>query len=262
MFLLKKRYWLTIALLVTLFLVLRAIPASWVIYGVQQAAPGFQVSGVSGSLWNGQASYTQWVDRGHTFPLGELQWGLQGLSLLALHPCINFSTKTPDQSIKGQACYGVLGGAATLKNVDASLPIANVSPYFNVDLEGNVDAYIKQAVWQKSQQLGDTDANLLWQRAALYNGNQWISLGDIQAQANDDGNGGLVSQWNSVDSAQARPPVNLDLNTVVTQLASNKPSLQVSGTIRPGLGADGLQPILQFIGEPLGDGSYRIEINE
>jgi hypothetical protein len=261
MFLLKKRYWLTIALLLTVFLVLRTTPASWVIYGVQQAAPGFQVSNVTGSLWEGGAGYSQWVDRGKTLPLGELKWDLQGLSLLSLSPCVNFSTSAPQQTITGAACYSLLGGSATLKDTDASLPIANISPYFNVDLEGNIDAYIEKAVWLKEQRLGDMLANFLWQRAALYNGNQWISLGDIQANANDDGQGGLVSQWSSVETGQ-KPPVLIDINANVTALSSNSPSFKVTGTINPGPDANGLQSMLQFIGEPLGDGGYRIDINE
>ncbi len=261
MSLLKKRYWVIITLLLTLFLVLRAFPATWVIYGVQQAAPGLQVSGVSGSLWSGQADYSQWVDRGHTLPLGELKWSLQGLSLLTLNPCVNFSTQTNQQAIKGQACYALIGGAAKIEEVDASVPVGKVAPFFSVDLDGNIDAYVKQAIWQ-DQQLGKTDINLLWQRASLYNGNQWIPLGDIQSRISDDGNGGVVSQWNNVESARKPSPVALNLNAGVTALASAKPVLKVTGTVTPGPRATALQQMLQFVGEPTGNGAYRIDVTE
>ena len=261
MFLLKKRYWLSFALLLTIFLVLRAIPASWVIYGVQQAVPGFQVSGVFGSPWRGGASYGQWLNRGQVFPLGKLEWRLQWVSLLKLNPCISFSTQTTGQTIKGDACYGLLSGTARLNDVDVSLPVAKISPYFNVDLEGDIDIYIKEATWHKDQSLGDTDINALWQRASLYNGNQWIALGDIQAIANND-NGGLVAQLSSVQTAQKYPPVDLDLNANITQLTAAQPSFKVKGTVKLGPSASGLEPMLQFIGEPVGSQGYRIDINE
>lgn len=270
MFLFKKRYWLTITLLLTAFLALRTFPATWVIYGIQKAVPGLQASGVSGSLWEGKADYTQWVDRGHTLPLGTLSWRLQGLSLLSLSPCINFSTLTNEQTVKGAACYSLLGGKAILNDVDIVLPVSRVAPFFSVDLSGNVDAYIQKATWHQ-QQLGETELNLLWQRASLFNGNQWLALGNIQGTAKDDGNGGLSSQWNHVeDVQQASPPLELDLDVSVTQLAAAKPRLKVQGSIAPN--AEGsvansathnaLNQMLQFIGEPVGDGSYRIDIQE
>ena len=91
MFLIKKRYWLALTLLLIIFLILRSAPASWIIYGIQQAAPGFKVSAVNGSLWQGQADLAQWVDNGKVLPLGALNWQLNGWSLLTLNPCLHFS---------------------------------------------------------------------------------------------------------------------------------------------------------------------------
>lgn len=266
MFLFKKRYWLTITLLLTAFLALRTFPATWVVYAIQKAAPGLQASGVSGSLWRGAADYSQWVDRGHTLPLGTLSWSLRGLSLLTLNPCIDFSTLTSEQSIKGAACYSLLGGKVVLSDVDITLPVSRVAPFFSVDLSGNVDAYIQKATWHQ-QQLGETELNLLWQRASLFNGNQWLALGNIQGRAKDDGSGGLSSQWNHVEDAQqASPPLELDLSASVTQLTSAKPKLNVQGSIAPNsqgsTASNALNQMLQFIGEPIGDGSYRINIQE
>jgi hypothetical protein len=261
MFLLKKRYWAIFALSLTLMLVINAVPANWVIYTIQQSAPGFQVAEVSGSLWRGRAAYSQWVDKGRALPLGELQWDLKGLSLLILKPCLSFSTVTTGQSIKGEACYSVFSGAATLKDVDIILPISQIAPFFSVELDGTIDAYIKQVLWQ-SQQLGETDISLMWQQAAVYNGSQWIVLGDIQGNATDDDNGGLSSQWRSVDAADKIPAVALDLKAKLTQLSSQKPAMRITGTIKPGANSRALKPMLQFVGEPMANGAYRIDINE
>ncbi len=263
MFLLKKRYWLSITLLLTVFLVVRNFPATWVFYAVQKAAPGLQVSGVSGSLWGGEAEYSQWVDKGHTVPLGKLQWELEALSLLSLSPCANFSALAQSQTIKGNACYSVLSGKVVAEEIDISLPVARVAPFFSVDLDGTVDAYIQKATWQ-NQQLGETELNFLWQRASLFNGNMWVPLGSIQGSATDDGNGGLSSQLNHVEDAQQRTavPLKLNIDASLTQLAAAQPKIQVNGNVTPDPGNAALKQMLQFVGEPTGDGSYRIDIRE
>lgn len=262
MFLLKKRYWLLIALLLTVFLVLRTAPASWVIYAIQQAAPGFKVSGVSGALWQGKAEYSEWADQGRTLPLGEINWKLQALSLLTLNPCVGFSSKALQQSITGTACYALFGGSVQLSQLDASLPIANISPYFSVDLEGLVDLHLDELIWTAEQQLGETKGQLLWQRASLYNGSQWIALGDIQAQLTDNGSGGLEAQWNSVETDGKPTPVKFDIKTEIANLTQQPPSIRVNGTIKPASSRSGLEAMLQFVGEQTNDGGYRVDINE
>jgi hypothetical protein len=261
MFLFKKRFWIPLTLVLTISLVLFAVPAAWVVYVVQQAVPGFQVTSVSGSLWRGQADYSQWVSRGKTLPLGKLQWSLRGASLFTLSPCVDFSTIADRQTIKGHACYSILSGLAILREVDVALPIARVSPFFNVDLNGDVEAFIQSAGWQQ-QQLVETDINLLWQSASLFNGNQWVALGDIQALAKDDGRGGLMSEWNNVDKGQTLPPLELDLNVGLSRLTEATPSIAITGFIKPGPDASAIEQMLQFIGEQQSDGSYQITINE
>lgn len=259
--LLKKRYWLLLTLLLTLILTLRLLPASWVIYGVQQAAPGLQVAGVSGSLWQGQVDASQWVDRGKTLPLGRLQWQLQWLSLFTLSPCADFSAVAAEQTIKGQGCYSLLSGKAVLKQTDASLPMAQIAPFFNVDLNGRVDAYIDLLTWQE-RLLGETAGNLLWQRAAFYNGSQWITLGDLQANATDDAKGGLTAQVKSLDTAQQPVPLAVDLNVAVSGLSKPVPEFAVKGTVAPSRQTAALNQILQLVGEPISGGGYRLDIRE
>lgn len=261
MLLLKKRYWLSIALLLTVVFVLRTLPATWAIYAIQQAAPGFQVSEVSGSLWSGRAAFSQWLDRGQALPLGRLDWQLQGLSLFSLNPCVDFSTKMPQQSIAGYACYSLFGGAVSLHKVDIGLPISQLSPYINVDLEGRIDAYIKKASLDQNYNLSETSGNVLWQGGSLYTGNEWVFLGDIQAQFYSEDNR-LVSQWLSVEGQQGTAPVDIDVQLTISNLLAKPPNIQARGVIKPGPQASGLVPMLRFIGEPGDEGSYRIDLNE
>lgn len=262
MFLLKKRYWLTLTIVLTAFLVLRSVPATWFIHGIQQAAPGLQVATVEGSLWQGSVDAAQWLDRGKVLPLGELKWQLNGLSLLTLNPCFDFSTMAPRQQIKGSACYSLLGAKIAAKDLDIKLPIKNIAPFFNVDLDGAVEASIGRAIWS-NQGFKQLDFTMLWQRAALYSGSQWLALGDIQGEGQQDANGGVSSQWLSVESTQRSAPLVLDLDVALANLAAAKPAIRVNGTATPGPNASrGLSQILQFIGEPVDGGSYRIDISE
>ena len=258
---LKKRYWLLITLLLITVLSVRAFPATWVFYFVQQAAPGLQVSGVSGSLWRGQADISQWVNRGHTLPLGQLQWQLRGLSVLTLNPCLTFSALAQNQSIKGEACYGLFSGAAEAKELDFNIPAERIGPFYSVNLQGVFEGYIPQLQWQ-GQGLGEADGSVLWQQAAFHSGYQWVALGDIQATGEDDGTGGLLSQINSVNDNTNTPPVTINIEAAVSQLTAPQPRLRVNGTMFPDAQANGLRQILQLVGEPITGGGYRIEINE
>jgi hypothetical protein len=79
---------------------------------------------------------------------------------------------------------------------------------------------------------------------------------------NDDGSGGLISEWTSVENSQGLSPVALALTAKLTDLLRPKPSMRVTGTVTPGPNALALGQMLQFVGEATGTGSYRIDINE
>lgn len=267
----KMRTWLWLTTFLCLLFILMNFPAGWVIYVVQKTAPGFQAANVSGSFWAGRVEYTQWVDRGRVLPLGELRWRLQPAGLLALHPCIHFSLSVPDrtlvgktiagQTITGQACHSLLANSSALEKVRVSLPIARIAPFFAVELDGSVNAYVTKAVLQSGQP-GTTELTILWQRAALYNGDQWIPLGDLEGKVSDDGEGGLISQWKSPNLTDTSQPVKIELQARLTNLTTPKPTVRITGTINPGTRAEVLEPILRFVGEPTGDGSWRIDISE
>ena len=103
---------------------------------------------------------------------------------------------------------------------------------------------------------------MLWQKAALFSGNQWLQLGDIQGKGNDDGRGGLKSHWTSVNDQNKNQFVDIDVQASLTDLTSNPPAMRINGVIKPGVNNKALEPILQFVGEPTAGGSYRINIDE
>ena len=263
MFLLKKRYWLVLTLLLTLLLALKDFPATWTIYAIQQAVPGFQTSGINGSLFHGDAQYSQWVNRGNTLVLGEFKWSLRISSLLMLAPCANFYTQTSVQVITGEACYSIFKNKVEFNKVNMRLPLSQISAFFEPDLSGVIDAYIEHAAWQ-NQQLSETSLKLSWQQAAVFNDGFWLPLGSIQGHINDDGQGGLSSQWSHIEHSQQSGslPIKMDLRATMSNLASTRPSIHVTGNVTPARDNAVLKQVLSFIAEPLDDGSYRIDIKE
>ncbi|MBX2808990.1 MAG: type II secretion system protein N [Cellvibrionaceae bacterium] len=258
--LLKKRYWLLLILLLTPVLVIERTPAQFAVAVVQRLLPNFAVAGISGRLWRGTIASAHWSYRGHSFPLGAVQWRLQGASLVRLSPCLQFSSAHAAQVIKGKACYSLLSGRLSVSDLDAAIPVASVTPLLQVDIGGHIDAYIDSAVWE-GQQLSAVDASVLWNKAAMHNGSEWIPLGDLQASVSSEPDGQFVSRWRNVSSGQPSP-VALQLTVVVTELTAPQPRFKVTGSIQPGPQARALQPMLQFIGERTAAGAYRIAIDE
>ncbi len=259
MFLLKKRYCLVIALLLTVFFILRLLPAGWFIYTIQQSIPSFQATGVTGTVWQGEASYAQWSERGHTLPLGELQWYIDITSLVTLSPCLNFSSSAGSQQLKGEVCYSIFSKKINAQEIDLALPIANVAPFFGVDLSGNISAFIKSI---EITQAGfvDVDANALWEQASIYTGSEWLAVGNIQARFSDE-NYNVVSQWRHITNARPAPLV-VDITAKLIDAFAKKPSIKVEGLIKPRERNSGFEPVLQFIGNKNNDGSYRIDFAE
>jgi general secretion pathway protein N len=257
--LLKKREWLVLTTLLTLFCVCRLFPASWSIYAVQQAAPGFQVDAVSGTLWQGKVDYVQLVERGHTFPLGELTWQLSVFSLLTLEPCVQFSSRLDAQHVAGSICYAWVDKVVFGKGIDIAVPIENIAPFFGINLAGVINASIDN-VELRQDQFTDVDASLLWAGASVYNGNEWLSLGAIQARFRSQ-RGVLISDWSHVEQADLITPVVVNISVEIADPQALVSTVMVKGFIKPVPLSSGLNLILPFMGNKNSDGSYRIDFS-
>ena len=257
--LLKKRVWVTLVLLLSILLIFRSIPAGWLVFFVQQAVPGFKVQGVSGTLWQGEISNSVVQERGGSFPLGRINWSLSPWRLAILSPCLKLSLRAPQQNIAGDACYGLLGGKASLHDVTLSLPLANISPMLEVDVRGNIDGQITNLLWD-GQAFEQADARLLWRGGQINNGSQWISLGDLQARSDATEEGGLNARWSSV-SGDSPPVLTVQLTTLLSDLAAEA-RVKVDGTIGLTSQTRSLRPMLQFIGDEISSDVFRVNMNE
>jgi general secretion pathway protein N len=257
---LQKRYWLIVVILLTLFFILRFFPASWLIFSVQKAVPSFQVAGVSGTIWQGKADYVQWAERGHALPLGELKWQLSVFSLLTLTPCIQFSTDLGEQYLKGNICYSISGELIRGDEIETALPIANIAPFFGINLGGNISASVK-SIELAQDQFANVDANLLWERASVFNGSEWLALGNIQSRFSTD-SGGLSSEWRHIEEGTSASPLKMNVRVDIVDALAKTPVIKVKGFMKPNSRNSGLNPMLQFIGNKNNDGSYDIDFTE
>jgi len=259
MLLLKKRVWIALVLFLSLILILRAIPAGWFVFFVQQSVPGLKVQGVSGTLWQGEIDNSIVQERGGAFPLGAISWSLSPLSLLTLTPCIDMSARAAPQTIVGEACYGLFSGEVSLSDTTLSLPLANISPLLEVDVRGNIDGQITDFLWD-GQRFNNADARLLWRDAQINNGSQWIALGDIQARSNATEDGNLTARWSTAAGDQPQG-LTIQLNTLLSDIATEA-RVQVDGTIGITNQTRSLRPMLQFIGNEVSSNTFRINMNE
>ncbi|MFT7491425.1 MAG: general secretion pathway protein N [Pseudohongiellaceae bacterium] len=259
MSLLKKRQWLVLTTLLTLFCVCRLLPASWLIYAIQQVVPGFQVNGVSGTLWQGNVDYAQLVERGHTFPLGELTWQLSVFSLLTLEPCVQFSNGLDTQHVAGSICYAWFDEVVFGRGIDIAVPIGNIAPFFGINLAGVINASIDNIELRQDQFI-NVDASLLWVGASVYNGSEWVNLGAIQARFRDQ-YGVLISDWSHVEQADLITPVVVNISLEIANPQALLSTVKVEGFIKPISLNSGLNSILSFMGNKNSDGSYRMDFS-
>lgn len=256
--LLKKRVWVTFILVLSIILIFRAVPAGWLVFGVQQAIPGFKVQGVSGTLWQGEISNSVLQERGGSFPLGRINWSLSPWHLFTLTPCVDLSMRASPQVINGKACYG-LGGSVKLSDVTLNLPLANISPMLEVDIRGNIDGQITDLLWN-GQSFEQADVRLLWREAQLNNGSQWVPLGDLQARSNATEEGQLNTRWSSI-TGDAPPVLAVQLTTLLSDLAAEA-KVKVEGTVGLTAQTRSLRPMLQFIGDEISSDVFRVNMNE
>jgi len=122
-----------------------------------------------------------------------------------------------------------------------------------------VTAFIKNIEINKKGFV-NVNANLLWEQASIYNGNEWLAVGNVQAKLGDK-EGSLTSEWQHI-SDNNPSPVELDITAKLIDIWAKKPTVKVNGLIKPLSRNSGFEPILRFIGSKASDGSYRIDFTE
>lgn len=250
---LKKfaRIIIVIALLAyLLFLILSRVPAAFAVSSVHSAVPNLWLTGVSGTVWRGEASASQVDVAGNPISLGRVTWTLSPLSLITLSPCIDFKASQPKQNISGKLCQSV-GGTSKLKDVsvDGSVAIVNALLPNGGKASGMGSISVIKAELS-SGAVKKMDARVSWQNARVFTGEAWLSLGSYAAQVKENGRGGLAAEVFDLD---APFKTKVDADWMASQ------GWKLSGTVAPQPNAPEIAVQgLQLIGEEIEEGTYKI----
>lgn len=245
-----KTLFILILVAVFLVLVVSRTPAAWAAWAIHKAAPNVWFTGVSGTLWKGQAASAQ-VDVGsESIALGEMNWQLKAWSLLILSPCMDLSAQLPGQSISGRVCRSILGGSNKLKNLNVDAPMALFSKVTPLNGTGAVSLQVLSASFN-SQAVDELDGRLSWQNANVFVEGQWFNLGSFGAELSDDGQGGAAAKISDIAG-----PYTLAMDA---NWAPGKP-WQTKGQVTPKPGVpEVVIQALQVFGEDVGSGTYAVQ---
>jgi general secretion pathway protein N len=193
----KKGRWISFGVLLFIVFALMRVPADWGAWLLTRQ-PGLAMSGISGSLWKGQANVASLTLEGRTYTLGRLKWDLQLLSLLKLSPCIKLNVNGQAQSFNGTVCAKG-GNAISLKDADVTLPASLVQSKIPVPISGNFSAHFAE-LQLSGNVLQKLEGNLNWTNAQASNDLQWIPLGSFAAEFTDNGKNGIKAKLFDLES--------------------------------------------------------------
>ncbi len=193
----KKSRWILFGVLLFISFALTRVPAEWAAWMFTRQ-PGLAMSGISGSLWKGQANVVSLTIEDRTYTLGKLQWDLQLKSLLKLQPCAKLLVSGQAQSFNGTACAGTQG-RIILRDADVSLPASLLQSKIPIPINGNFSVHFSE-LELKGNVLLNLSGNLSWTNAQASNDVQWIPLGSFAAEFTDNGKNGINAKLFDLDS--------------------------------------------------------------
>jgi general secretion pathway protein N len=201
----NKNFWISLGVIVWVYVVLSNFPAIWAAYAFTRGGD-LAMSGVTGTAWNGRASLASIKIKGVDHAVGQLTWKLSPLSLFTLKACAQVTTQMDSQDFDGYVCYGGKN-SISFKKATANVPAVIVQPMLPLAIDGRLSLNFDNLVIENSQ-LKALHGKTSWSNARIYNGSNWMSLGNIEADLVDDGKNGL-----SAHIMDAGGPVRLDLVT-------------------------------------------------
>lgn len=238
---------------VILFLIfaLTRVPAEWGAW-LMTRQPGLAMSGVSGSMWKGQASLASLTLEGQTITLGKVQWDLQLLSLITLSPCVQVSASGQVQTFNGVVC--TTRGGVIVKDADASFPVSLVQAKIPVPVRGDLSVHLTE-MRLRGNILLKLAGNLNWSNAQASNQVQWIPIGSIAAEFTDNGKNGVRAK---VFDLESEMDLAIDLELRAPNGGSAKGQLDVPQTI---IDRYRLADFLAFVGPQAGQENGKTRYN-
>ncbi|RYY73573.1 MAG: type II secretion system protein N [Gammaproteobacteria bacterium] len=202
----NKNFWISLGVIVWLYVVISNFPAIWAAYAFTRGGD-VAMSGVTGTIWNGRASLASMKIKDADRAIGQLTWKLSPLSLFTFKLCAQVTTQMDNQDFDGYVCYKGKN-SLSLKKASGNFPAALVQPMIPLAIDGQFSFNLDNLNVEKGQ-IKAVHGKTSWLNAKIYNGANWMPLGNVAADLIEDGKNGL-----SAHVADVGGPVHLDLVTI------------------------------------------------
>ncbi len=203
-FALSNRLLISLGILLWLYYVISQIPATWAAYALTRTGD-VAMSGVSGTIWAGRASLVSVKIKEVDRSIGQLSWDMNMLSFLTLKPCAKVNAEMDSQQFGGNVC--VAGkNSFMIKDASANFPAGLLQGLTPINIDGQFSLNITKLEMANGQ-LGALAAKVTWMGAKVFNGTNWMALGNLGADLADDTKKGLSAHIVDVQS-----PMQIDLN--------------------------------------------------
>lgn len=226
--------------------VLSHAPAAFVLRHLPKVA-GLEISGVSGTIWHGQAQQVHWRGNG----LGQVNWHFVPQQLLSarLEYALRFGQGS-DLQLRGKGNVGVSLSGLYAENLHATLPavtLLHYSPYpIPAEVRGQLDltlrSYHYAAPW-----CAEAEGTLMWHDSRVNSAFGTLQLGSVLAELSCQNNQ-LMAQ-SSHSAAQVSGALIAELNA--------KQQYKLDAWFKPGAEfPPGMQAQLKWLGNPDQQGRY------
>ena len=237
-----------LALLILLSFALSLIahlPASLALKWLPSQVP-LRLTGVSGSVWQGQASHAQW----RQYSLGSVRWNVQASQIFLgrIEAKVRVNDPQIGAHVKGVVGYGF--GGAYAKQVIGSMPAKSAMQFARmpipVDLAGQFELSM-QRISYHSGQCQSSPGSLVWNGSQIHSPLGELALGTIMGKVQCQG-----KKWTmSADQNNGQLSGEVSANGRMSGRAAWQ------GWLKPGAKFPApLLPQLQFLGRPDNQGRF------
>jgi hypothetical protein len=178
-----------LGLLTFVMTVILSIPASFVFAHVNKAWPDFYADGVSGTLWDGQASNIIVRINGVKQAFGETQWTLGLWPLLIGKAVVTLDARDENQRISGKVTtsYPL---HVELERVELKAPLSLLRNWYPLPIKVTGDAeLILKTLEFDGENINELDGAFTWQQAGIDLGAGLTQLGSFLAVLSQPGEG-------------------------------------------------------------------------
>lgn len=213
--------------------------------------PSIQLSGMSGTIWQGHAARAHLYTQGKVLALGQLTWSLKPWSLLLLSPSVEVDASWGQQRLKGHGRVGLAGGI-TLRHVEANLDARLIREFTPLYIGGTLELQLQDLSLATTQPLPleAIEGRIVWRDGV------WT------AQSGDVALGNYVLEVSGTQGSVIGRVQTLSGPLVVSgQLALEQQQYNLDLALRgPATENQGLRASLRLIAVPVADG-FDLQVN-